>query len=671
LLLTALAAGVICRQAPADEPAKELAQEVARKGWIAYAARSQKGDWDLFLCRPDGSEVRSITKTPEFNEAYPQFSRDGKKLLYRRLGRQETINGNRYGEQGSAVISDSDGANPVVLGEPGEFPWACWSPDGRQIACLKTKGIEFVDVATRQVVRRLDRKGFFQQITWSPDGKWLSGVANSLGTSWAIARMNVQSGEINAASKVDCCTPDWFPDSAQVIFSNRPVGQKSNGGYGWTQLWMADVEGKSRQLVYGEDGRHVYGGHVSPDGKYVLFTGNQEEDGDTGHSGSPMGLMRLADAPSIGGTSAELRKLHPKTKDGPVLKLPVGWEPCWTFSQAPGGAAKDSGDGNAATRPATQPEAVQTLAREVRDKGWIIYSSREGQDNWDLYLARPDGTDRRKFTDTAGFNEGAARFSPDGRKVLYYRLPKDTPLDNNTYGTFDLVIANADGSKADVWGRDYPWASWGPDSDQLACLRTAGIVTIDLKTRKALSTVKRGGIVEQLLWSPDGKWFCGTANGLGPYWVVGRLNAATGEINAVSETDRYNCTPDWFPDSRHLVYSRGIIPKEGGWAELWMSTGDGKERSLIYAEADRHAYGGALSPDGKYVLFTRSQTDLGQVDNSRTKMALMRLADRPIVAGAGEALRKAYPKAKQGPVLDLPWGWEPHWTYADVVGGEK
>jgi hypothetical protein len=119
------------------------------------------------------------------------------------------------------------------------------------------------------------------------------------------------------------------------------------------------------------------------------------------------------------------------------------------------------------------------------------------------------------------------------------------------------------------------------------------------------------------------------------------------------------------------VYSRGIIPKEGGWAELWMSTGDGKERSLIYAEADRHTYGGALSPDGKYVLFTRSQTDLGQVDNSRTKMALMRLADRPIVAGAGEALRKAYPKAKQGPVLDLPWGWEPHWTYADVVGGEK
>jgi len=37
---------------------------------------------------------------------------------------------------------------------------------------------------------------------------------------------------------------------------------------------MADADGENRRLVYAEDGRHVYGGHVSPDGKYLLFTGN-------------------------------------------------------------------------------------------------------------------------------------------------------------------------------------------------------------------------------------------------------------------------------------------------------------------------------------------------------------------------------------------------------------
>ena len=178
----------------------------------------------------------------------------------------------------------------------------------------------------------MDRKGFFQQMTWSPDGKWLVGVANSLEMAWAIGRMEIASGAMNAVSAGDCCTPDWFPDSGRVIFSRRPSGQEGSQ-YGWTQLWMADADGKNRRLVYGEDGRHVYGGLVSPDGKYVVFTGNDQEDGDPGHRGAPMGLMRLADAPTIGGPSPALRKLHGATKDGPTLALPVGFEPHWTYAQ--------------------------------------------------------------------------------------------------------------------------------------------------------------------------------------------------------------------------------------------------------------------------------------------------------------------------------------------------
>ena len=89
----------------------------------------------------------------------------------------------------------------------------------------------------------------------------------------------------------------------------------------------------NRRLVYGEDGRHIYGGQVSPDGKYVVFTENVQEIGDPRHAGAPMGLLRLADAPIIGGESRELRKLHPEAKRGPVLVLPTGWEPCWTDAE--------------------------------------------------------------------------------------------------------------------------------------------------------------------------------------------------------------------------------------------------------------------------------------------------------------------------------------------------
>jgi Tol biopolymer transport system component len=640
-----------------NDSVRALAEEVSGKGWIVFCSRAEKGDWDLFFCRPDGSNSRNVTKTPRFNEAAPQFSRDGRRLLYRRLSRREVIDGNHYGTQGELVFANSDGTSPQVFGGRGEYPWASWSPDGREIACLSIKGISLVDIASRRVERVLERKGFFQQMTWSPDGKWLCGVANSFGTGWSVARMEVATGTANSVSRVDCCTPDWFPDSRNLIFSNRPPGQKGNNGQGWTQLWMADAEGKARRLVYGEDGRHVYGGHVSPDGKYVLFTGNMREDGDPGNAGAPMGLMRLADAPIIGGESKELRALHPGAKSGPVLALPTGWEPCWTFAEISANGSSDAAEEDDAAR----------LASEVRDKGWIVFSAATEKGDWDLFLMRPDGSDRRQLTDTLQYNEAGARFSFDGEKVLYYRMPRTDAIDNNTYGAFELVVADADGRNAVVYGREFQWASWAPSGTEIACLDKRGIRIVDLASRKTLRLAPRKGIVQQLVWSPDGKWFAGTANGLGPYWAIGRVNADTGEVNAASETDRYNCTPDWLPDSQRIIYSRGIVPEVGGWAELWATSADGKEKRLLYAEEGRHIYGGCVSPDGEYVLFTRSEEDLGKVDNSRTRMAIIRYRDAPMVGGQSESLRKRYPEAKDSPTLDLSWGWEPHWTYREIL----
>jgi Tol biopolymer transport system component len=658
-----------------DPSSARLAEEVGARGWIVFCAPSEQGDWDLFRCRPDGSHVRNLTKTPELNEAAPQFSRDGRRLLYRRLPRQEPINGNRYGAQGELVIAEADAAKPTVVGKSGEYPWASWSPNGEQIACLSIEGISFVELATRRVVRTLPRRGFFQQLTWSPDGKWLSGVANSFGTGWSVARMASASGAAAPVSRVDCCTPDWFPDSQTLIFSNRPPGQSENQGNGWTQLWKADLAGRSPRLVYGEDGRHVYGGNVSPDGMYVVFTGNMREDGDPEHGGAPMGIMRLADAPIIGGESKELRRLHPAARSGPVLVLPVGWEPCWTFAEIAGGLPAQTGPARAgvssapatrAEKPAETPADVATLAREVRDQGWISFSAPTGQGDWDLFMMRPDGSGRTSITDTREFHEAGVRFSSDGRRILYYRIPRSDAVDNNTYGTYELVIAAADGSHPVVYGRGFSWASWGPDGTQLACLDQRGIRIVDVASRNVVRQLQRRGLFQQLVWSPDGKWFAGTANGLGPYWNVGRMDAQTGELIPVSETERYNCTPDWMPGSRQILYSRGITPENRAFAELWLASGDGQERRVLYAEKNRHIYGGCASPDGKYLLFTRSQADLGPVENSHTSMAIIRMADAQ-TSGEPDRAKTTRPRsAPRGPVLDLSWGWEPHWTRAEL-----
>ena len=293
---------------------------------------------------------------------------------------------------------------------------------------------------------------------------------------------------------------------------------------------------------------------------------------------------------------------------------------------------------------------MSQLTAELHDRGWIVFSARNVRADWDLFQMRPDGSDRQQITDTPAFNEAGARFSRDGQKLLYYRLPLVEPIDNNTYGTFDLVLANRDGREAVVWGRDYPWASWGPDGQQLACLTLQGIQIRDVATRSLIRQLPRHGIVSQLVWAPDGTALLGTANGLGPFWNIGRLEVATGVWQAVSETDRYNCTSDWCPDSRRTVYARGIVPERGGRAELWSAAADGTDQKMLYADATRHIYGGCSAPDGKYLVFTRSVEDLGQVDHARTTLAVIRWSDGPMVEEDNSgALRADYPDAGSGP----------------------
>ena len=322
LLITILVAAV----AAEDKSVDTLRREVASKGWVVTSIKQKRGDWDLVLMRPDGSKQRKLPDTPDWSEAAPRWSPDSRRLLYRRIKAGTVISHDRWGFQGELVMADAMARNGRVMGK---HPWGCWSPDGTQISCLSLKGIEILDVGTGKVKRRMKRAGYFQQLFWSPDGKWFCGTANVGGELWTIVRMDVATGKWNVVSRFRNCTPDWFPDSRQVIFSNRPANQK---GYGWTQLWMAPGQGGQRKMLYGEDGRHIYGGGLSPDGRYVLFTRCPKDGGGSERSGAPGGLMRLADAPIIGANSPALRKLHPGAHDGPVLALPDIWEPHWTFT---------------------------------------------------------------------------------------------------------------------------------------------------------------------------------------------------------------------------------------------------------------------------------------------------------------------------------------------------
>lgn len=340
-----------------DPAAEELAKELAGKGWIVFAGhpaeieagrlidnQADRGPFDLYLVRPDGSDLRNITNTPDYHEMGGVFSRDGKKLLYRKEKKETPVNHNQWGTLGALVIADADGSNPVVHGEEGDFPWASWGPDNERIACLyKNEGkIRFFDLATKRLLREIDSQGIFQQMLWSPDGKHVVGPASLAGRKWNVIAIDVETEKSTLLTRALNCTPDWFQgDSTRVVYSNRNPelfpGQYND--YGLTMLMWASVDGKTRKLIYGNANKHCYYGCTSPDDKYVLFADDPEDSIVAGE----MRVVRLADTPIIPPALKTLKLLHPGSKEGPVfsLKLPGGaplrgLEPHWTYAEVGG-----------------------------------------------------------------------------------------------------------------------------------------------------------------------------------------------------------------------------------------------------------------------------------------------------------------------------------------------
>lgn len=336
-LIASAGPGLAAAEAPMS-PQRQLEAEVSRCGWLLFSARSQAGDYDLFLARPDGSDRRAMTRTPEWSEYGGRFSPDSRRILYRRLPRGpeivpgESIDHDAWGGMGVMVIANADGTGAEVMGKEGELPWASWSPDGRQLACLhKREGrIRLVDVTTRQTVRELRRQGIFQQMYWSPDGKRLCGTANFSGQDWNVVSLEIATGEVTLLSRGLNCTPDWFRgDANRVVYSNRTPGIETD--YGWTMLMEASADGKERSLLYAERGRHVYYGCTSPDNRYVVFSAPPTDGGTDGL----MAIIRRADAPIILPEDyRQLKALHPNAKPGPVFRLAqAGFEPDWTYAE--------------------------------------------------------------------------------------------------------------------------------------------------------------------------------------------------------------------------------------------------------------------------------------------------------------------------------------------------
>ena len=292
--------------------------------------------------------MENLTRTPALNEFGARFSPDGSRLLWRQCGLQEEINHDNWGGVGRLVTADHRGRGARVVGEAGDLQWASWGPEGKQFACLdRSQGrIRFYDVESGlPALQELQANGVFQQLFWSPDGRHLVGTASVAGREWNILVQDRVSGDVQVISRSLNCTPDWLPDSSGCLYSHRnpnigsdDLGRRSTAigetpDYSWTVLVRADREGRKRDLLVGEQYRHLYFPCSSPEGKYLIYSRLETDNEMLG----PMAVVRLADTPIIDGPWRLLERRYRDAGAGPVLKLnlPPGFEPHWTYADLP------------------------------------------------------------------------------------------------------------------------------------------------------------------------------------------------------------------------------------------------------------------------------------------------------------------------------------------------
>jgi Tol biopolymer transport system component len=91
----------------------------------------------------------------------------------------------------------------------------------------------------------------------------------------------------------------------------------------------------------------------------------------------------------------------------------------------------------------------------------VTTSSRNAKIGWQLYLMHPDGTKERQLTE--GGNPFYARFSPDGKRLLYSDGP---PQERRGIWLVDLDGTNR--HRIFPTGKTTASACWSPDGRQIA-----------------------------------------------------------------------------------------------------------------------------------------------------------------------------------------------------------
>lgn len=225
--------------------------------WIVFA--SLESQEDLFVVRPDGSELRQITKDP-FKDRLPNWSPDGTIIFF----------SNRKGSYGVwSIRPDGSALRPVT--PPGEsVHTAVVSPDGHWLACIAEWGGAALIDLTKPLAQRIPEPmpdlgtpgAIFIPGSWTPDSRWLAGTWKGGILLYSLASRKYLPLTDRGVS------PVWMRDSRRLLYSD--------GG----SIFVVDrVTGRSHPALASAGVGDLKAPGLSPDER-SLFVTRAAEEGD-------------------------------------------------------------------------------------------------------------------------------------------------------------------------------------------------------------------------------------------------------------------------------------------------------------------------------------------------------------------------------------------------------
>jgi Tol biopolymer transport system component len=405
------------------------------------------------------------------------------------------------------------------------------------------------------------------------------------------------------------------PGRKGVMLMNR-IGPSSS------ELYVAELDGGNERKLLPAS-QFEYHASFSADGQWISFTSERGGDGNSDAyrcRADGSGLEKIAATPSMedavvlspDGTMAA----YVSTQDGYkpniwVKELRSGRTRNLTASKT---IAGDPGGPDGYFRPAWSPDGRWIAFSSDRNTPWRGHDDGHGWEHTQelsIYLIRPDGSGFRKLASKPGYCLGSPKWSPDGRRIVYYEITTE-----GTWGAHRPEWIGRVGSQivsVDVaTGQDRVEHTSGPGlklfpqyltADNIGYLTKGGAGT-GLAYTAGGTALNRD--IRSPAWSPDGRHVI--------YEKVGFKARA-------QDKPLYSWDPDWDYRSTDVfpVLSRqgrlAITQKQLGNSSIVTMRPDGSDQKTVFDTSGKGldaglvkkglagAFQPAWSPDGEWIAF--------------------------------------------------------------------